>query len=187
MVAIRVVREAGASRIPSHRTYVRFTTRWLPSPATALSCLLAGFVAPYFGPVLVVRYCPGQARYSFPFLFAKEVTAATDVTMLLGVVANTLIGALAAIVAVTALKRLPLAALFVTKLRNQRPTILTLLGVVSLGVVVLGVETITASADVWPGHVDTDACRHVSGHAFVPNWWGPNRFDLLALDRFGLG
>ncbi len=148
--------------------------------------MLTGFVLPYLGPIIVVRYCPDEARYSFPFLYSKDFLETGDVTMLVGVVANTTLVAVVVLVAMIAIRSLPLPATVGDWLRSFGRGVVPILVAGAFFVVFLGVNEPSLSAAVGPGHVDTPACSHVSGHTFVNNWWGPERFSLLSLKRIGL-
>lgn len=159
---------------------------WLPGRTGLLVCLLTGFVLPYLGPIAVVRYCPDEARYSFPFVYSKDFLETGDVTMLVGLLANTMLVAAVILAIVVAARLLPRPDAVEDWLRSFGRGVVPLLVAGAFFVVFLGVNEPSFSLAVRPGHVDTPACAHVSGHTFVNNWWGPERFSLLSLKRIGL-
>jgi len=155
----------------------------VPTAATIAACALAGFALPWLSPVTWVRQCPEELRYSFPLLFAIDRPHADGSTLLLGVAVNTIVWTLVLLVVIVGIGRFPRLASAAAMLRRNRRNVLSLLAPAVVLIVLAGFESPTLTTAIGPGHVGTPACWHVSGHTRRSNWWGPDRFELLNLDR----
>lgn len=160
---------------------------WWPSALTAATIVATGFVVPFAGPVNVARFCPGETRFALPFVFVTESLGAPDRTLVLGVLANTLVWAAVLLAVVQFVRLSPRLARAATVARDNQVGVLVIVVVAIAAVLWLGAGGPTASADIWPGHVDTPECGHVRGHTVRSNWWGDGRFELFDLARLGLG
>lgn len=159
----------------------------MPRWRQVLSALAAGYVIPYVSPVSYVRNCPGEIRHSFPFLFAIEPVPADARTLVIGVVLNTMVWAGLLVGVVIAAERLPVpgADRLAGALRAVADAGVWGLAVLAVVTAALTIGAVDPTLAVGPGDVDTDACRHVTGHTRETNWWGPFRLSLYDFDRLG--